>query len=181
AFSELSVVIRSTRPASEVFGLLRQELRKADPNLAPYAERTLTDAVDASLAPRRYAMQLVGVFAVTALVLALAGVYGVISCLASQRLRELGIRAALGALPGDLRALVLRQGLALIIPGIVAGLLASLVLTRFLRSLLFNVAANDTLTLGVASLVSLAVALLACWLPARRAAKVDPIAVLRND
>ncbi|MFL5416375.1 MAG: FtsX-like permease family protein, partial [Myxococcales bacterium] len=130
--------------------------------------------------PRFYAT-LLGGFALLALFLAVVGIYGVISYSVSQRTRELGIRLALGATARKVLTLVLRQGLALVAGGIVLGLAASFALTRVLASLLYGVGTLDPLTLASVCVVLAGAAVLACWLPARRAARVDPIIAMKAE
>ena len=130
---------------------------------------------------RRYPSYLIGCFAALALILAVVGLYGLISHLVLQRTREIGIRVALGAQRRDILRVVLRQGVRATLAGVAVGAIAGLALTRFLSSLLYGVAAWDPLTF--ASIVTLiaAVAFLACWLPARRASRVDPVIALRAE
>jgi ABC-type antimicrobial peptide transport system permease subunit len=134
-----------------------------------------------SLANRRYSVILLGVFATLALLLALIGIYGVMSYAVSQSSKEIGLRIALGAQARDVYKLVLGQGLVLAGSGIGLGLLAAYALTRVMRSLLFGVGATDPLTFTSVAMLLLAVALTACYLPARRATKVDPLIALRHE
>jgi putative ABC transport system permease protein len=126
-------------------------------------------------------MMLLGGFALLALLLATIGIYGVISYSVAQRTREIGIRIALGAQIRDVIKLVLKQGLALALVGLAAGLLVSFFMTKLMSSLLFGVSATDPVTFGSVALILLFVALLACYIPARRAAKVDPNVALRYE
>ena len=134
-----------------------------------------------SLAPARSSMLLLLIFAAVALVMAAVGVFGVLSFSVTRRSREMGIRVALGADAGALRRLVVREGMVQAIAGIVLGLVGAFWLTRFMATLLFEVPARDPLTFAGASLVLMAVSALACYLPARRATRADPLVVLRSE
>ncbi len=138
------------------------------------------ERVDASLAERRFSMLLLTAFAVLALGLAAIGIYGVMAYLVSQGTRELGIRVALGATPRDLLMLVVRQGMFVAAVGTIAGLAGALVLTRFMRALLFGVHASDPATFAAIALTLAVVALVACMVPARRASRIDPMEAMRQ-
>ena len=129
----------------------------------------------------RFHLVMLGIFASVALVLAVIGIYGVVSYSVTQRTHEIGIRTALGANSGDIMGLVLRNGMAPVVLGLVVGLAGVFALTRFLSSLLFGVGENDPMTIAAVALVLAAVALIACYIPARRAAKVDPSVALRCE
>jgi putative ABC transport system permease protein len=137
--------------------------------------------VDESIAERRFSMLLLTLFAVLALGLAAIGIYGVMAYLVNQGTRELGIRLALGAAPRDLLMLVVRQGMSVAATGMLLGLAGAFVLTRFMRALLFGVQATDPLTFTVIAAALAPVALLASYVPARRAAKTDPVVSLRSE
>jgi putative ABC transport system permease protein len=143
--------------------------------------KTLEDAMAESLSPERFSATLLTIFAVLALTLASIGVYGVVSYAAMQRTHEIGVRLALGAQRGDVMRLVLGHGARLAVIGMVLGVVGSLAASRLLSSLLFGVSAKDPITLVIVSSVLAAVALLACYLPARRAMKVDPLEALRYE
>jgi predicted permease len=160
---------------------LRQEVQAVDPDLPVFGEKSMNELVEASLAERRFAMQLVTVFGVVALLLAGIGIYGVMAYLVSQRTREIGIRLALGAHTRDIMVWVLRQGMLLTTIGVTAGLGGAFALTRLLRGLLFDIAATDAITYSVLALLLAFVALSACYIPARRATKVDPMIALRCE
>jgi ABC-type antimicrobial peptide transport system permease subunit len=146
-----------------------------------YHVRTMDQRVDESLARRRFSMLLLGLFAAVALVLATLGIYGVMAYLVNQGTRELGIRIALGATPRNILNLVVRQGMALALAGVTIGLAAAFLLTRLIRSLLFGVQASDPITFAGIALLLASITLLACYVPARRAAHIDPLISLRCD
>ncbi|MEP6571966.1 MAG: ABC transporter permease [Gemmatimonadota bacterium] len=156
-------------------------LRDMDPNIPLSSIRTMGELTDASLAQPRFYMLLLACFAATALVLAAVGVYGVIAYGVSQRLREMGLRMALGATPGDVRALIVRQGFLLAVAGAVLGGVAALAASRLLARLLFGISATDPMTYAVTTGALLLAALAACVIPARRATRVDPMVALRGE
>ena len=160
---------------------LREQVQAVDPNLPLFGERTMEDVVSDSLAQRRFAMEVVGLFGVLALLLASIGIYGVMAYSVSQRTREIGIRVALGASKGVILRWVLRQGVLLILVGVATGLLGAFALTRLLRTLLFGIAPTDLITYAALAGLLAVVALLACYIPARRATKVDPLVALRYE
>jgi ABC-type antimicrobial peptide transport system permease subunit len=139
------------------------------------------DLVDSSLAQPRFTMLLLGIFSATALALSVIGIYGVLSYWVAQRRYELGIRLALGAQPTDILRVVVRQGFMLAVAGIAIGLIAALLLTRLMSSLLYQVGTLDLATFTVTPLLFLAIALLASYLPARSAMRVDPAEALRGN
>ncbi|MGH9935235.1 MAG: FtsX-like permease family protein, partial [Blastocatellia bacterium] len=146
-----------------------------------YAVSVMADSIDASLKSRRFSLWLLTAFAALALSLAIVGIYGVMSYSTSQRTHEIGVRMALGAASNDIIKLVLRQGMRLTLTGVGAGLVVSFALTRLMRGLLYGVNATDPLTFIAVSLLLAGVALLACYAPARRATKVDPMVALRCE
>ena len=177
----MAVYLRAEGDPKSLTQALRREVQAVDPNLPVFGERTMEEVVSASLAQRRFALQVVGVFGVLALLLAGVGVYGVVAYSVSQRTREIGIRLALGASSGSILRWVFRQGMRLTLLGLGAGLVGALLLTRLLGGLLYGVAPTDPVTYaGLAALLA-AVALLACYVPARRATKVDPMVALRYE
>lgn len=175
------LAVRSTLPPAALAGLVRRAVAEVDPQVPVYGLRTMVDRVDESVGGRRLAAWALGGFAGAALVLAALGLYGVLSYVVAQRARELGVRAALGAAPGDLTRMVVGGGARLAAAGAVAGGLLYLVAQRGLASLLYGVGAADPATLvgGVGTLGVIVLA--ACWLPARRAARVDPAVALRAE
>jgi putative ABC transport system permease protein len=156
-------------------------LRELDPQIAMYDVKTMSDAVSQSLWRQRLQGQVLGTFAALALLLAMVGIYGVISYTVAQRTRELGVRVALGAQRGDVMALVLKQGLRLALAGIVIGIVGALVMTQTLSSLLYGVQATDLLTYTVVPVALGGVALLATYIPALRATRVDPLTAIRAE
>ena len=160
---------------------VREQIGAVEKNLPVFAIQTMEDVLAQWLAPRRFNLLLMSVFAGVALALAAVGIYGVVSYSVSQRTRELGVRVALGAQPRDLLALVIRQGLVLAVTGVVMGLVVSFGLTRWLATLLFGISATDPITLASVASLFMLVALFACYLPARRAMKVDPMVALRYE
>ena len=146
-----------------------------------YGARPMAEAMAIAIWDDKYVGILFGLFAALALCLAAVGIYGVVSYSVAQRTHEIGVRMALGAQTGDVMRMVVRQGITLAALGASAGLGGAALATRLMKSLLFNVSATDPLTFTLLPLTLLAVALTACWLPARRAAKVDPMAALRSE
>jgi len=177
----MNVTLRSKAGSASLAAAVRDELRRLDPELPVYGLRTMVERVDASLARRRFSMLLLSLFAALALTLGTIGTYGVLAYQVSQGTRELGIRLALGATPRRLLAFVLREGMVVALVGVAVGMAAALALTRAMRSLLFEVGAADPLTFLTVSGVLLLAALAACYLPARRAAAVDPVTSLRSE
>jgi putative ABC transport system permease protein len=179
---EMSLIVRTaaTDPTS-IVPAVRKEVERMDAELAISDLLTLNDLAAAAVAPQRFNLLMLGLFAGLALLLAAIGIYSVMAYAVTQRTHEIGIRLALGAQPATVLKLILGQGMSLAGIGVGIGLLASLALTRLMKTLLFGVSATDPLTLiGVAAALTL-VALLACWIPARRATKVDPLVALRNE
>jgi len=178
--SDFSVVIRTAADPAATLAAARKILKELDPTLAPKTN-TLTEVLAASLHTRRFNLIMVGIFAGSALVLAMAGIYGVLAYSVNRRIREIGVRIALGASAGSVRGLVLRQAMLTAMAGIAIGLLGAIALTRTMRSLLFEISNMDPLTYCGVALLLLLVAALAAYLPARRATRVDPIIALRHE
>jgi putative ABC transport system permease protein len=177
----VTVVARTEGSPAAEMGALRHAVEGLNSQLVIYGTQTMDDIISDSLAARRFAMLLLGIFALLALVLSSVGIYGVISYVVGQRTHEIGIRMALGAEPQNVRRMVLGQGTRMTVTGVAIGLAAALGLTRLMAKMLFGVSAYDPLTfLGVAGLLLL-VALAACYVPARKATRVDPMVGLRYE
>ncbi len=177
----MNLVIRGEGDTASLVTAVTATIRALDPELPIFRMRSMEDRVEASLAERRFSMLLLTVFAVLALVLAAVGIYGVMAYLVTQGTREMGIRLALGASPRNLLLLVVRQGMTVAVSGMIIGLAGAFVLTRFMRSLLFGVETHDPWTFGAIAAGLGFVALIATWVPARRAARIDPIVSLRAE
>jgi putative ABC transport system permease protein len=180
-YATMTLVLRSDASPEPLVNAIRGKIAEIDPTLAVSGILSMDRVVRTSAAQPRMTAQFVAAFASCALLLAAIGMYGVMAYSVSARKQELGIRMSLGANPRDILKLVVRQGMRLALAGLILGLLASLALTRLLGSLLFGVRVVDPLVFGGAALVLLTSALLACYLPARRATEVDPIVVLRFE
>ena len=177
----MRLAVRTAADPAGVLAAIRREVNAIDASLALSQIFTMEQLVTRTTAQRRFTLLLAGVFAALSLLLAGLGIYSVIACSVAQRTRELGIRMALGAQTGDVLRLVIRQGMRLALIGTSLGLLAAWSVTRLMKSLLFGVSTTDPLTFGMLAMTLLGVALLACWIPARRATKVDPMIALRCD
>ena len=177
----LAIFLRGNLDAAAIPGEVREQVQSVDPTLPVSGAQTLSETVSASLSERRFSMEIVALFALTALLLAALGIYGVISYMVSERTHEIGIRIALGAERTSILRLVLRQGLGLAIAGAAVGLVGAVVVSHLMAGLLYGVKPTDPLTFAGVALLLLAVALLACYIPARRAMRVDPLVALRYE
>jgi predicted permease len=177
----MNVVLRNAADPAGLAAAVRKEIRELDPDLPVYGVRTMSHRVEESLARRRFSMLLLTLFACLALGLAAIGVYGVMAYLVSQGARELGIRMALGATPHRILMMVVRQGLAVAVVGVAVGLAAAFGLTRLMRKLLFGIEATDPLTFAAIALLLALIALVASYVPARRASRIDPMVSLRSE
>jgi len=180
AFSK-HLVIRTVADPRAFTAMVERELRSIDPTVAIENVKTLDQIRSDSLASRTFAMQLLVGFSLVGSVLTLVGIYGVLSLSVASRRREIAIRTAMGAGRRDIRNLVFAEGFRLIGGGVVAGLVAAFVVSRALKAFLFEVEPTDPATLIGAGLLFVMVALLACWVPTRRAAQVDPLEALRYE
>ena len=176
-----TVVMRTSVEPLSLAETVRQAIWKVDSDQPMWKIRTVEFLVNRSVADRKFLLALMGIFASLALLLTMIGLYGVISYLINQRTQEIGIRMALGAQAGDILRMVLKQGMTLVFAGVALGLGAAWLLTRLISRLLYQVSATDPLTFTSISLLLITVALLACYLPARRATKVDPLVALRYE
>ena len=176
---DMSIVVQAKSDPRALANDLLAAVRELDPNLALAHVRPMDDIAGESYSASRFALFLVGLFALLALTLAAIGTYGVVSYAINRRSHEFGVRMALGAEPRDVLAMVLGEGMKLAAAGALVGVLSGLALGRLLANLLYGVGAADALTIGAACLVVLAASALACYIPARRATRDDPMNTLR--
>jgi putative ABC transport system permease protein len=174
-------VVRTAGDPVSQLTAIKEKIREANPAQAFLSIATMDQLADRTLGQRRFNLLLLGSFATLALSLAGVGLYGLISFSTAQRTHEIGVRMALGARGGDVQRLVIGQGLRLVLAGIALGLAGALALTRLMGSLLWGISATDPLTFIAISILLFSVAFLACWIPARRATKVDPMVALRYE
>jgi putative ABC transport system permease protein len=177
----MSYVVRSATPPEQLVAAIRGAVDDVDPNLAMAQVTALQDIVDRASSQASFTMVLLAIAATVALLLGAIGIYGVISYIVAQRTSEIGVRLAMGAEPRTVARMILRQGGLVTLLGIVAGLAAALAGSQLIRSLLFEVSPRDPVVFGVTTVLLLAIALLACWLPARRAARLSPLQALRTE
>lgn len=175
------VYLRTNADTGAMEEMVRREVQSVDPSIPVFGARTMDEIVAKYLEQRRFALELLGVFAGVALLLASIGIYGVMAYTFSQRTNEIGIRIAMGAQRNDILKIAVGEGAVIVIFGLAAGLLGSLALTRFLQTMLFDVKATDPITFAAIPLLLAAVALAACFVPARRATRVDPLVALRHE
>ena len=176
-----TLMVRTQGMPEPMFASVRHEVQALDPNLALFDVKTFNEHMRLSLFPARIAATVLGVFGLVALLLSAIGIYGITSYAVAQRTREIGIRMALGAQLGDVLKLVLNHGVRLIIIGVVIGLIGAYVVTRAITSVLYGVSATDPVTFVAVSFLLVVIALLACYVPARRATKVDPLIALKYE
>jgi putative ABC transport system permease protein len=176
-----NLVIRTTNNPISLAAAVRKEVAAIDPHQPVANIKTMEQWVSSSVAEPRFRTLLLGLFSAVALLLSVVGIYGVLSYAVTQRTHDLGIRMALGARAGDVLGMVIRQGMKLAFAGIAIGLAAAFALTRLMQELLFGVQATDPMTFAAIALLLAIIALLACYLPARRAAQVDPMIALRHE
>jgi putative ABC transport system permease protein len=174
-------VVRTAGDPASLANAARREIWSVDKDLPVFGATTMSDVLAGSVAQRRFSMSLLGAFGMLALLMAAIGLYGVLSYSVSQRMHEMGLRMALGANARDLMRLVVGQGLRVALAGVAAGVLASFAATRLLAGMLFGVSPLDPLTFVCVAAVLVAAALLASFIPARRATRVDPMVALRYE
>ncbi len=179
--NEMDLLVRTAGDPLNMAVAVRNEIQSMDKTVAKFNVSTVEEQLGAQTAERRFHTSLIGVFSLLALLLSAVGIYGLIQHLVVQRTHEIGLRMALGARAGSVIALILRQGLTLAGAGVLVGLLAAFAFTRMLSSLLYGVTPTDPLAFTIAPAILLGVAVFACWLPARRAAHIDPLIALRQD
>ncbi len=179
--NELAIFVLGQLDPAAIPVEVREQVQSVDPELPVFGAQTLNEVVSASLSQRRFSMEIVALFALTALLLAGLGIYGVISYIVSERTHEIGIRLALGAQRANIMSHVLRQGLSLAIAGAAVGLVGALIVSRLMAGVLYGVRPTDPLTFAGVAILLIGVALLACYVPARRAMKVDPMVALRYE
>ena len=177
----LAIFLRGRFDTAAIPEQVREQVQAVDPTLPVFGAEMLDDTVAASLAQRRFLMEIVALFALTALLLAGLGIYGVISYIVSERTHEIGIRLALGAERRNILQMVLRQGLWLALTGAAVGLIGALIVSHLMAGLLYGVRPTDPPTFAGVALLLMGVALFACYVPARRAMRVDPIVALRCE
>ena len=174
-------VVRTDGPPSAAIGTFRAAIKQVDADMPLFLVRTMTGIIDQTLGTQRLTNILLTAFAIIALTLAAVGIYSTMSVYVGSRTKEFGIRLALGAEPGALRRLVLRQGMLLTAAGVIVGIGGAFALTRMIQSLLFEVSATDPVVFTAIPLLLVIVSLFACYTPARRATKVDPLVALRDE
>jgi len=177
----LAILLRGHLNTAAIADGVRKQVQSLDPTLPVFGAQTLTETVSASLSQRRFSLEVIALFALTALLLASIGVYGVISYLVRERTREIGIRLALGAGKRNILRVILQQGLQLALSGAVIGAVCAVIVSHLMASLLYGVKPTDPLSFGGVAALFVGVALLACYLPARRAMKIDPMVALRHE
>jgi predicted permease len=178
---DMSVLVRTTTDPVDLLPAVQSELQRLNRNVPVHDVKTMTEQIDAALSVDRMTAVLLGIFGGAALLLATVGLYGVMSYSVAQRTHEIGVRMALGAQTVDVLRLVVKNGMTLSLIGVAIGLAAAVAFTRIMATLLFEITPTDAVTYVAVSVGLLLVALLACYIPARRATKVDPLVALRYE
>jgi putative ABC transport system permease protein len=181
AWRSMALTVRTHDDPTRTISAIRSQIGSLDRDLAIANLETMTTILNRSVAPRRASMLLLVVFGIIAALLAVIGIYGVLSYTVAQRSQEIGVRIALGAQSGDVLTLVIREGMKLTLAGVGIGLAAAFAFTRLMASLLYGVSATDPLTFAAIAILLILAALLACYIPARRATRVDPMVALRYE
>jgi len=177
----MSYVVRTVTPPSQSVALVRAAIASVDPHLALADVRTLDEVLDGAAAQMAFTMVLIAIAAIVALALGIVGIYGVMSYIVSQRTSEIGVRLALGAEPRSVATMILRQGSVVAFTGAAVGVAAALAGSRLIASLLYGISPRDPAVFAGTTVLLLTVAAAACWLPARRAARLSPLEALRTD
>jgi ABC-type antimicrobial peptide transport system permease subunit len=177
----MDVIVRTSADPTTMTSVVRAEIQSIDKSVAKFDATTVEDQLVEQTAERRFQTSLLGAFSLLALLLSGVGIYGLMHYFVAQRANEIGVRMALGALYGNVLEMILRQGLTLALVGVVVGIFGSLAITRLLATLLYGVSATDPVTFAIAPAVMLMVAGLACWIPAHKAARIDPMRALRQE
>jgi len=177
----MSIVVRTAGDPRGAARLVQEQIRTLDPSLPVFDVQPMSEILAQSMARTSFTLLLLGIASAVALLLGAVGIYGVISYMVSLRTREIGVRIAIGARPGDVSRMVSGRGVALALVGVGLGLVGALITARSLKALLFGVSPADPVALAGAAALLVAVAFVASWIPARRAARVDPLAAMRGD
>jgi putative ABC transport system permease protein len=177
----VTLVARTRADPNQVLAALRGVVHELDPSISVYASKTLKEHMGTSLFPARVAAIALGSFGILALILAAVGIYGVMSHVVAGRTREIGLRMALGAQLSDVQKLILKQGMFLAAIGSLGGLVIALGGARMMKSLLYGVSTSDPVTFACVGLLLVSIAFVACWIPARRASRVEPMIALRSE
>jgi putative ABC transport system permease protein len=177
----MTVIVRGSADPNQMVAAVREQVKAVDPDQPIYSVRTMDEIRAESVAPERLNLTLLSIFAGIALVLAIVGIYGVMSYTVTQRTHEIGIRMAIGAQPRDVFKMVIGQGMMLTLIGVAVGLVGAFALTRLMTTMLFGVEPTDPATFVSIAVLLTSVALVACYVPGRRATKVDPVVSLRYE